>query len=507
VYRLDLDGLKERKMESSGNLSIREDVSDRESSRKPTHGIGQGLLSSSLGLNLLLIEYIVLARVTSLNALLSMTTPFYAVASLFLGVAVPFMFGAAIVQAISSDSSSDRWRGLGYSLLGGLFGILSIGCPTCGAPLLSALGIEEGLAAFPLQGLEIKFISVLLLGIALWPVARPAQEQDEGSGSGDELESSDRARPVRTWTGNWSTGLLLIAAITAIFALPLMPERIRLDFSTGSAESASWPEQAVNLDIAQLAEEINPAEGFAFPAAYGNIGPQLLASGAIDEEKFSAVHEQAGDPLTPEQRRVLTERSEGKIVIARENAYFLLNFLWALGLVNQNPILDEGPMMTYSEGEIGRFASTGGWPLGTEAATELYSSAQIIHLTREQQEMVEGVAAGVFRPCCNNPTIFPDCNHGMAMLGLLELLASQGASEEQLFQGAKSANAFWFPQQMLEVATYFKAVKGEDFAGLDPRVGVSSTYFSGSGFQGVNAWLADSGLIRQAPSQGGSCGT
>jgi hypothetical protein len=120
--------------------------------------------------------------------------------------------------------------------------------------------------------------------------------------------------------------------------------------------------------------------------------------------------------------------------------------------------------------------------------------------------MVETVAAGVFRPCCNDPTIFPDCNHGMAMLGLLELLAANGADERGLFEAAKSANAFWFPQQMLEVATYFQAVKDVDFADLDARTAVGSTYFSGSGFQSVNAWLADNGLIRQAPSQGGSCG-
>ena len=33
--------------------------------------------------------------------------------------------------------------------------------------------------------------------------------------------------------------------------------------------------------------------------------------------------------------------------------------------------------------------------------------------------MENKIAKGIYRPCCNNSTYFPDCNHGMAMLGLL----------------------------------------------------------------------------------------
>ena len=37
----------------------------------------------------------------------------------------------------------------------------------------------------------------------------------------------------------------------------------------------------------------------------------------------------------------------------------------------------------------------------------------------------------------------------MAMLGLLELMASQGATTDQIFEAAKNIDAFWFPQQTL----------------------------------------------------------
>jgi hypothetical protein len=505
IFR-DSQLVKESKMEMGARRSDPGEVVESQADLERFSPLPQGLISFSFGLNLLLLEYIVLAKVTSLDALLAMTTPFYALASLTFMVGLPFLFGAAVIQAVTSENTPDRWRRVGISLLGGLFGLLSIGCPTCGAPLLTGLGFEGGLAAFPLQGLAIKFIALLLLAISLWPkadrIAGHAGETPVGEGS----LISESPASIDVWKMNWRTSLVMVAAITALFVLPLLPERAKMNFATEEAVRPEVSEQAPDVDVPDLAEQVNPAEGFTFQVSYGDLGPQLLASGAIDEEKFASVYARGGNPLTSEQRGILTAGSDEEIVITRQNAHFLLNFFWALGLVNENPILDEGPMMTYSDGEIGRFASTGGWSLGAEAPKELYSSAQILPLSQEQQELVETVAAGVFRPCCNNPTIFPDCNHGMAMFGLLELLAANGADEGELFEAAKSANAFWFPQQMLEVATYFQAVKDVDFADLDPRTAVGSTYFSGSGFQSVNAWLADNGLIRQAPSQGGSCG-
>jgi hypothetical protein len=194
------------------------------------------------------------------------------------------------------------------------------------------------------------------------------------------------------------------------------------------------------------------------------------------------------------------------VVIDGDNSYFLLNIFWAVGLANQNPLLDEGPMKKYGDGRIGNFASTGGWTLGTKPATELYSSAPLIPLTAEQQARVEEVADAVYRPCCGNPTSFPDCNHGMAMLGLLEFMAAQGASVDEMFEAAKYANAFWFPQQTLEVALYFQTSEGASFAGLDARRAFGTEFFSGAGYGQLHQWLAQNNLLEQMPGQGGSCG-
>jgi hypothetical protein len=94
----------------------------------------------------------------------------------------------------------------------------------------------------------------------------------------------------------------------------------------------------------------------------------------------------------------------------------------------------------------------------------------------------------------------------MAMLGLLELMASQGASVDEMFQAAKYVNAYWFPQQTLEVAVALKAAKNLDFEQADARLVVGQSMSSSSGFQAVHQWLAQNGKLEQAPQVGGSCG-
>lgn len=103
-------------------------------------------------------------------------------------------------------------------------------------------------------------------------------------------------------------------------------------------------------------------------------------------------------------------------------------------MVNKNAILADGPVVEESNGHFEKFASTGGWTLAAKPMTKLYATLDLIPLTVEQQKMVEEVAAAVYRPCCNNSPLFPDCNHRMAMLGLLELMAFQGATTDQMLK-------------------------------------------------------------------------
>jgi hypothetical protein len=274
--------------------------------------------------------------------------------------------------------------------------------------------------------------------------------------------------------------------------------------SAVAVSATPTPSHERHIDLAALSQQINPPEGYTLPARFGDIGPKLLAAGGIDFDRFVQLYEQGGRPLTDEEIAILKEGSDTLIVINRESASFLLNVFWAVGLTNRNRILTEGPMMQGGKDRIGDFASTAGWTMGTRPPAELYASASLITLASEQQLRLEEVAQNVYRPCCNNPTHFPDCNHGMAMLGLLELMASQGASSDEMFEAAKFINAFWYPQQTLEQAIYFGAAEGLDFSQVQPRTTVGVNYSSASGYRAVRQWLASSGLLKQSPG-GGSC--
>jgi hypothetical protein len=266
------------------------------------------------------------------------------------------------------------------------------------------------------------------------------------------------------------------------------------------------PSLTASNKMTAMVDAINPKEGFKIQATYGDIGPKLLAAGAIDLKMFEQLYQQSSQPLSDKEIEILTKGSQDQLVITRQNARFLLNYFWALGLTNKNPLLDQGPIQQASNGQIDRFASTGGWTIGQKPVTDLFSSTTILALSEDQQARVEEVAKAVFRPCCDNPTHFPDCNHGMAMLGLLELMASQNATTDEMFNAAKDANAYWFPQQTLEQAIFFKNTQKMDYAGIDARIIVSKQYSSISGFQQMHQWLGENGLLEQVPRSGNNCG-
>lgn len=313
--------------------------------------------------------------------------------------------------------------------------------------------------------------------------------------------------------GSWLYPLLVLASFLLGMLTSYMTwgyksqAHVAADIQPVASATDASRDKGNGMDFTALVKQVNPAAGYQLPVRYGDLGPRLLESGAINYNSFASVYENAGAPLTQAEVELFKRGNSEQIVITPENAHFLLNFFWAVGLANKNPILTEGAMVQYSSGKIENFASTGGWTLGTKPVTELYASLDLIPLTLEQQARVEQVAAAVYRPCCDNPTIFPDCNHGMAMLGLLELMASQNSSVDEMFTAAKYVNAYWFPQQALETAIFLKANQDVDFGRADPHVVTGKDFFSATGSAKVYASLQTSGLLPKTPGSGDSCGS
>jgi len=246
-------------------------------------------------------------------------------------------------------------------------------------------------------------------------------------------------------------------------------------------------------------KEIIPKDGVILPVKWGDLGARMISSGVIDKSKLEELYVGRGG-LSNEEKKLLEGIDNGNLKITRENSGFVLNLLWALGLGNKNEILENGPMSDKKYGGAGNFASTGGWTLSQGSPMTHYSKHQFIVLTPEQQALVEKVSKGIYRPCCGNSTYFPDCNHGMAMLGLLELMASQGVSEDEMYKTALAVNSYWFPDTYITIAKYLKS-QGKDWSNVDPKEILGFDYSSGAGFQKVKSKVENSGF-----KGGGSCG-
>jgi hypothetical protein len=59
-------------------------------------------------------------------------------------------------------------KGGSSAIFGGALAAFTPGCPACTTSLTAVLGIVGGLAIFPLQGLELKFVSIGALSFSIW---------------------------------------------------------------------------------------------------------------------------------------------------------------------------------------------------------------------------------------------------------------------------------------------------------------------------------------------------
>ena len=255
-----------------------------------------------------------------------------------------------------------------------------------------------------------------------------------------------------------------------------------------------------NAPVSALEEAVLPSEGVILPVSWGDLGPWLVNAGVIDKEKFQALYSGRGQ-WSDEYNDLLFGNNIGRLQITKDNAGYQQNLFWALGLSSKNIILGSGEMANPKYLGAENFASTGGWTMSKGDPMDHYNRHTFLILTPEQQSLVDKVSRGVYRPCCNNSTHFPDCNHGMAMLGLLELMASQGVSEQDMWKTALTVNSYWFPDAYVTIATYMKN-KNIDWKDVNPQEILGINYSSSSGYGRISSQVVLPNTI-----QGGSgCG-
>lgn len=395
----------------------------------------------------------------------------------------------------------------GATGFGSLVAFAASSCPMCGSTVLAALGIAGGLAAFPLGGLELKALSVALLALPTWLLLRDMRKLkrqcDEGTCPAPKDPAfKEKDRPLLPAL----LGLLILLGALGLNMLKTDPAVAKLvantqlnpNFSTVKTVDAAAGDTKL---FTEVSAKVLPAKGFQSKIALNDSVLRLVEKGVIDKDKFDELYKAQGG-LPEELNNVLSAPSAKPILLTAANANYYINVLWPLGLSNKMTANDKSPI---AGKDINNFASTGGWTLGKEQNGGAYfNKFSIVPLTPEQEALVVKVAENSYRPCCNNSTFFQDCNHGSALLGLLELGASQGLSEDDLYREALAFNSFWFPQTYIETALYFKAVKNVDWENVDPKVIMGKDYSSITGWSGTVAKkVAELNLV---PKQQGGAG-
>jgi hypothetical protein len=198
--------------------------------------------------------------------------------------------------------------------------------------------------------------------------------------------------------------------------------------------------------------------------------------------------------MPPWVAALLAGPSDTPIRLTAATATDLLNLLWPIGLATRTSFNADSPT---NGPHLPRLASTAGWTLGREANGAAYfDKVDALTLSPAQASLVRKVAERTYRPCCDNSALFQDCNHGSAMLGLLELAASQDMEKAKLEHVALAANSVWFPREYLKTALYFSLFEQRSWATVAPEQLLGARYSSASGWQkNVNIALQMTSMI------------
>ena len=248
-----------------------------------------------------------------------------------------------------------------------------------------------------------------------------------------------------------------------------------------------------------------PPSGYQSRVALKDSIVNLVRNEVISREKFLASQKFNGK-MPQELSRVLDEPSSKPIRLTRENAVHYVNLLWPVGLSNRMTANMKSPV---AGPDLPNFASTAGWTLGKQPEGSVYfNKFPIIEMNPETEALAVRVAKATYRPCCNNSTFFQDCNHGSALFAILQLGASQGLTEEQLYKEALAFNSFWFPDYYIRTALYFKVVRETGWRDADAKTLMGADFSAGGPWQQnvMTALNAIPDLIPQPPG-GANCGT
>ncbi|MCP2505609.1 MAG: hypothetical protein NLN56_01130 [Nitrosopumilus sp.] len=106
--------------------------------------------------------------------------PHYILASIGLTIVISTLAGmnfAMMAYKMNQIKKMNSVKSNSSAIFGGIFAAFTPGCPACTAPLAVILGAVGGLSLFPMQGLELKFISVGVLIFSIYWITKGLQNK------------------------------------------------------------------------------------------------------------------------------------------------------------------------------------------------------------------------------------------------------------------------------------------------------------------------------------------
>ena len=321
----------------------------------------------------------------------------------------------------------------------------------------------------------VQVAGIVFLVFALFLVAKSSYEDRciscrVPSGSSDEVVERTDTPQIFLWG---------VVGLAAVFLAVQVVWAFGGTKNVGDNDSYEIIANGQIINIDKVIEEVTPQEGFVVPVRWGGIVTKMIDEGVLDPQKLEDIlKKRYGQQMKPEWREILAGK-DTELTIDSDNAVFMMYLLWTFAKHNKNQILFDSPFAKYFQN----------YDIGVGRAG--YGDVELLTLTPEQQGVAKRVAENAYRPCCGNSTARPDCSHGYSALGLVELMASQGFSEKEIFDAFVKFNSFWFPETYIKDALYFRITEGKRWEDVDKELIASAKYSSLQGAFAVKKYLKE----------------
>ncbi|PIZ65121.1 hypothetical protein COY14_03090 [Candidatus Roizmanbacteria bacterium CG_4_10_14_0_2_um_filter_36_9] len=358
-------------------------------------------------------------------------------------------------------------RGTVTSLFGVLTSIFGIVCPAClGINFLAFGNVFTAQVPFLVPYiLWIQISGIVFLLIGLYFVAKNAYEKKciMCAEDGKPIDIQKKSKVTRELDAKF--------IVLSFFVIALLVYQLTAIFGgLGSQKIGSVEKGIITIDsgekivIADMIETVTPKAGFTTRVQWGDIVAKMVQEEVLDPQKLEGIlTKNYRQEMRPEWKAILAGE-DITLSIGSDNAVFMMYVLWTLAKHNNNQILTSSPIASYFEN----------YDIGVGRAG--YGDVLLLSLTPEQQAIAKKVAENAYRPCCGQSTAAPDCSHGFSALGLIQLMASQGYSEKEIFDTFIQFNSFWFPETYIKNALYFKATEGLDWRDVSKELVAGAEY-------------------------------